>query len=69
MLFTVLGYLSYIGTHGYEADTYIDCPDACVSAVEAPLGDIQVIGIASISQRRDIGLIQRLLDQNQVSYV
>lgn len=59
MLFTVIGYLSYIATYGYEADTYIDCPDACVSAVEAPLGDVQVIGISSISQRRNIGLTQR----------
>lgn len=72
MLFTGIGYLSSIGTHGYEADTDIDCPDACVSAIEAPLGDIQAIGIASISQRRNIGLRHRgtwLLDHNQVSYV
>lgn len=46
---------------------YSGRPDACVSAVEAPLWDSWVIGIASISQRRNLGLRHKgmwALDQN-----
>lgn len=48
-------------------DIYSDRADARVSAVEAPLWDIQVTGIASISQRRNLGLRHKgiwALDQN-----